>query len=78
MFGKKVQVLTKVIIETMEWERIKEILEKMGCIVKVREQGDFGEDCKYNCGIYTKKLSVGISAPTYQEAIRRAALELIK
>lgn len=59
-------------------ERVVEILEGMGYIVRVREEGGFGEECKYNCGIYTNKLEVGGSAPTFQEAVRQATIELAK
>lgn len=62
----------------LECEEIKRVLEGMGYIVKVREQEDFGEDCKYNCGIYTDKLGVGASAPTRYESVVNSLLELAK
>lgn len=66
------------LVPVLPWGRIAKILEGMGYIVKVKDQEDFGEDCKYNCGIYSDKLGVGVSAPTRQEAVMRAIIQLAK
>jgi len=62
----------------LEWQEIKRILEGMGCIVKVRDQKDFGKECRYNCGIYTDELGMGMSAPTRQRAMMLSVIEFGK
>lgn len=66
------------VIPILSWQEIKRVLEGMGYIVKVRDQKDFGRECRYNCGIYSDKLGVGTSAPTQQEAVMLTVDRLAK
>ena len=62
----------------LEWQEIERVLEKAGYIVRVRDNEGFGEDCKYNCGIYKDKSGIGASAKSRQLAVYEAVLALGK